>query len=129
MTFDSSKYVSRKELMEATGIGGNSTISNYLREYGCANRPIPRERKDEIVEYIKERYKKGKVASQEALVRGRGVLKEKRQLCDWRVSLQGKSGWIVVRTGTRDEMEPWAALLVKNGIKARASRNNYKGEE
>lgn len=45
----------------------------------------------------------------------------------WRVAIRGDCGWIVVRTGTKDEMIAWAALLVDNGIMAEARKNKYGG--
>jgi hypothetical protein len=41
-------------------------------------------------------------------------------------SIRGSYGWIVVRVGTQDEMEPWAEMLMRNGIEARASRNECR---
>ena len=45
----------------------------------------------------------------------------------WRVCIRGDRGWLVVRTGTKDEMTAWAALLVDNGIMAEARKNKYGG--
>lgn len=46
----------------------------------------------------------------------------------WHVSIWGKKGWLVVRAGTKDEIDAWAAMLVDNGIMAEARRNEYTGE-
>lgn len=45
----------------------------------------------------------------------------------WRVSIRGDKGWLVVRTGTKEEMTAWADVLVDNGIMAEARKNKYGG--
>ena len=124
------KYVSRNELMAETGIC-NTTISKYMRDYGIGNKVIPRERKQEIVDYIKNRVRQARENSNSARRKGKveydkkSMIQKKRR-CDWRVSILGSYGWIVVRVGTQDEMEPWAEMLMRNGIEARASRNECR---
>lgn len=120
------KYVSRNELMEETGIS-SSTIAKYLHDYGLGSSGILRERKDEIVEYIRNRVAQSRENSNMARLKGKLEYDRKtKPLHDWRCSIRGCNGWIVVRTGTQSEMEPWAAMLVRNGIEARASRNEYR---
>ena len=126
--FDEAEYVSRKELMAETGIA-NATIAKYLQDLGLHGKPVPREKKQELIEYIKQRVSKSKKLSAEALARGRQTILNGRRFedapHDWRVSIRGSYGWIVVRTGTREEMEPWAEMLMRNGIEARASKNRH----
>lgn len=124
------KYVSRNELMAETGVC-NATISKYMRDYGIGNKVIPRERKQEIVDYIKNRVRQARENSNSARRKGKveydkKLMVQKKQRCDWRVSIRGSYGWIVVRVGTQDEMEPWAEMLMRNGIEARASRNECR---
>lgn len=124
------KYVSRNELMAETGVC-NTTISKYMRDYGIGNKVIPRERKQEIVDYIKNRVRQARENSNSARRKGKveydkKLMVQKKQRCDWRVSIRGSYGWIVVRVGTQDEMEPWAEMLMRNGIEARASRNECR---
>lgn len=124
------KYVSRNELMAETGVC-NPTISKYMRDYGIGNKVIPRERKQEIVDYIKNRVRQARENSNSARRKGKveydkKLMVQKKQRCDWRVSIRGSYGWIVVRVGTQDEMEPWAEMLMRNGIEARASRNECR---
>ena len=45
----------------------------------------------------------------------------------WRVAIRGDKGWLVVRTGTKEEMTAWADVLVDNGIMAEARKNKYGG--
>ena len=145
--------VKLKEIAEAAGCC-TMTVSNYLKLAGWP-KTIPRWRFEEAVAFIrqgqllarenlrmsgkkhiqealKKRRKKPSAASKTAAVPKTDVEKskpavEKSRPCNWRVSILGNRGWIVVRTGTREEMEPWAALLMLNGIEARASRNEYGG--
>lgn len=124
------KYVSRNELMAETGIC-NTTITKYMRDYGIGNKVIPREKKQEIVDYINERVRQARENSNSARRKGKveydkKLMIQKKQRCDWRVSIRGSYGWIVVRVGTQDEMEPWAEMLMRNGIEARASRNECR---
>lgn len=124
------KYVSRNELMAETGVC-NTTISKYMRDYGIGNKVIPRERKQEIVDCIKNRVRQARENSNSARRKGKveydkKLMVQKKQRCDWRVSIRGSYGWIVVRVGTQDEMEPWAEMLMRNGIEARASRNECR---
>lgn len=124
------KYVSRNELMAETGVC-NTTISKYMRDYGIGNKVIPRERKQEIVDYIKNRVRQARENSNSARRKGKveydkKLMVQKKQRCDWRVSIRGSYGWIVVRVGTQNEMEPWAEMLMRNGIEARASRNECR---
>lgn len=124
------KYVSRNELMAETGVC-NTTISKYMRDYGIGNKVIPRERKQEIVDYIKNRVRQARENSNSARRKGKveydkKLMVQKKQRCDWRVSIRGSYGWIVVRVGTQDEMEPLAEMLMRNGIEARASRNECR---
>lgn len=121
----SDRYVSRQELMDETGVC-NAKLAKCVRNLGLYNRPIPRERKPEIVEYIKRCIK----TPEESLVRTpkTAVHRKKTQkqaVHDWRVSLLGTSGWIVVRCGTKEDMTAWAELLQREGIEARASVNSY----
>lgn len=123
------KYVSRNELMAETGVC-NTTISKYMRDYGIGNKVIPRERKQEIVDYIKNRVRQARENSNSARRKGKveydkKLMVQKKQRCDWRVSIRGSYGWIVVRVGTQDEMEPWAEMLMRNGIEARACENEH----
>lgn len=127
---DMNKFVSRQELMQETGIC-NTTISKYLRDLGMYHRGIPKEKKQEIVDYINERVRQARENSNRARLKGKSVYDRKlsvrrNTLCDWRVSIRGSYGWIVVRVGTQDEMEPWAEMLMRNGIEARASRNEWR---
>lgn len=124
------KYVSRNELMAETGIC-NTTVTKYMRDYGIGNKVIPREKKQEIVDYINERVRQARENSNSARRKGKveydkKLMIQKKQRCDWRVSIRGSYGWIVVRVGTQDEMEPWAEMLMRNGIEARASRNECR---
>ena len=130
---DMNKFVSRQELMQETGIC-NTTISKYLRDLGMYHRGIPKEKKQEIVDYINERVRQARENSNRARLKGKSVYDRKLSVrrntpCDWRVSIRGSYGWIVVRVGTQDEMEPWAEMLMRNGIEARASRNGRKEKE
>lgn len=119
------KYVSRNELMEETGIS-NSTIAKYLHDYGLGNEAIPRERKEEVCGYIRNRMAQARENSDAAKRKGKAEYDRKQKaLHNWRVSIRGNQGWLVVRTGTRDKMEAWAALLVRNGIEARACENEH----
>lgn len=127
---DMNKFVSRQELMQETGIC-NTTISKYLRDLGMYHRGIPKEKKQEIVDYINERVRQARENSNRARLKGKSVYDRKHSVrrdnpYDWRVSIRGSCGWIVVRTGTQDEMEPWAEMLMRNGIEARASRNEWR---
>lgn len=127
---DMNKFVSRQELMQETGIC-NTTISKYLRDLGMYHRGIPKEKKQEIVDYINERVRQARENSNRARLKGKSVYDRKLSVrrntpCDWRVSILGCNGWIVVRVGTQDEMEPWAEMLMRNGIEARASRNEWR---
>jgi transcriptional antiterminator len=127
---DMNKFVSRQELMQETGIC-NTTISKYLRDLGMYHRSIPKEKKQEIVDYINERVRQARENSNAARRKGKSVYDRKISVrrntpCDWRVSIRGSYGWIVVRVGTQDEMEPWAEMLMRNGIEARASRNECR---
>ncbi len=119
------KYVSRNELMEETGIS-NSTIAKYLHDYGLGNEAIPRERKEEVCGYIRNRMAQARENSDAAKRKGKAEYDRKQKaLHNWRVSIRGNSGWLVVRTGTRDKMESWAELLLRNGIEARACENEH----
>lgn len=127
---DMNKFVSRQELMQETGIC-NTTISKYLRDLGMYHRGIPKEKKQEIVDYINERVRQARENSNKARRKGKveydkKFIVHKNARYDWRVSIRGSYGWIVVRTGTQDEMEPWAEMLMRNGIEARASRNEWR---
>ena len=127
---DMNKFVSRQELMQETGIC-NTTISKYLRDLGMYHRGIPKEKKQEIVDYINERVRQARENSNRARLKGKSVYDRKLSVrrntpCDWRVSIRGNYGWIVVRVGTQEEMEPWAEMLMRNGIEARASRNEWR---
>ena len=127
---DMNKFVSRQELMQETGIC-NTTISKYLRDLGMYHRGIPKEKKQEIVDYINERVRQARENSNRARLKGKSVYDRKFSVrrntpCDWRVSIRGSYGWIVVRVGTQAEMEPWAEMLMRNGIEARASRNEWR---
>lgn len=123
------RFVTRQELMQETGIC-NTTISKYLRDLGMYHRGIPKEKKQEIVDYINKRVRQARENSNRARLKGKAVYDRKLSVrrntpCDWRVSILGCSGWIVVRVGTQAEMEPWAEMLMRNGIEARASRNEW----
>ena len=127
---DMNKFVSRQELMQETGIC-NTTISKYLLDLGMYHRGIPKEKKQEIVDYINERVRQARENSNRARLKGKSVYDRKLSVrrntpCDWRVSIRGNYGWIVVRVGTQEEMEPWAEMLMRNGIEARASRNEWR---
>lgn len=50
---------------------------------------------------------------------------EKSNSCDWRVSMLGRKGWLVVRCGTQEEMVAWARMLCDNGFTAEAVQNSY----
>ena len=120
---DCTKNVSRNELAKDAGVNCG-TVTKYLHEYGIGNKAIPRERKQELAEYIRRRFENARKASNENLPKGRIVAK--KLICNWRVSLWGNSGWIVVRCGTREEMEAWAMMLNENGIRAQARRNEFR---
>lgn len=53
---------------------------------------------------------------------------EESKPCDWRVSMLGSKGWLVVRCGTQEEMEAWARMLRENGFTAEAAQNAYRAE-
>lgn len=50
---------------------------------------------------------------------------EESKPCDWRVSMLGRKGWLVVRCGTQEEMVAWARMLRDNGFTAEAAQNSY----
>lgn len=106
-----------------------STMSRFLHFAGYRGyMPVPEDKADEVLAAFRE-WKRGHKATRErpvTLVRRnprKALGKAAEKPCDWRVSIRGCKGWLVVRTGTRDEMEPWADLLRRNGIEARASQN------
>lgn len=119
---DREMFVSREELMNETGLS-NGTVAKYLAAFGYKRKPVPREKKDEVVGNLRKMFDEARRVPNAALVKGQ----REDGVWDWRVSLQGGLGWIVIRTGTEEDMKAWADLLVKNGIKARAVRNEYKG--
>lgn len=116
----------------------DEAVAFILQGQLLARENLRKSGKKHIQEALKKRWKKPSAASKTAAVpkpdavskpaleKSKPVL-EKSQPCNWRVSILGNRGWIVVRTGTREEMEPWAALLMLNGIEARARRNEYGG--
>ena len=120
---DRTKNVSRNELAKETGVNC-CTVTKYLHEYGIGNTAIPRERKQELVDYIRHRFENARNASNKNVTKAQEAAK--KLICDWRVSLLGNSGWIVVRCGTKEEMEAWAGLLNENGIRAQARRNKCR---
>lgn len=112
-----------------------STMSRFLHSAGYRGyMPVPEDKADEVLAEFGE-WKRGRKATRERpetlvrrssrKVRGKAAAEKP---CDWRVSIRGCNGWLVVRTGTRDEMEPWADLLLRNGIEARASQNSAGGQ-
>ena len=141
-----------KEIAEAAGCC-TATVSNYLKRAGWPKN-IPRRRFEEAVAFIrqgqllarenlrmsgkkhiqeafKKRRKKPSAASKTAAVPKPDVEKskpavEKSRPCNWRVVLLGKKGWLVIRTGTQEEMAAWARMLRDNGFEARASRNEWR---
>ncbi|MBQ3686223.1 MAG: hypothetical protein II932_00155 [Treponema sp.] len=141
-----------KEIAEAAGCC-TATVSNYLKRAGWPKN-IPRRRFEEAVAFIrqgqllarenlrmsgkkhiqealKKRRKKPSAASKTAAVPKTDVEKskpavEKSRSCNWRVVLLGEKGWLVIRTGTQEEMAAWARMLRDNGFEARASRNEWR---
>ena len=141
-----------KENAEAAGCC-TTTVSNYLKRAGWP-KTIPRWRFEEAVAFIrqgqllarenlrmsgkkhiqealKKRRKKPSAASKTAAVPKTDVEKskpavEKSRSCNWRVVLLGEKGWLVIRTGTQEEMAAWARMLRDNGFEARASRNEWR---
>ena len=112
---DKTQCVTRQELMQETGLC-NTTITKYMRD---------------VLDYINRRLKQARENSNNARRKGKSVYDKKLAVhknarYDWRVSIRGSYGWIVVRVGTQDEMEPWAEMLMRNGIEARASRNEWR---
>ena len=129
---DMNKFVSRQELMQETGIC-NTTISKYLRDLGMYHRGIPKEKKQEIVDYINERVRQARENSNRARLKGKSVYDRKLSVrrntpCNWRVVLLGEKGWLVIRTGTQEEMAAWARMLRDNGFVAEAAENKYRTE-
>ena len=129
---DMNKFVSRQELMQETGLC-NTTITKYMKDYGLPHKGIPKEQKQDVLDYINRRLKQARENSNNARRKGKVVYDKKLAVqknarYDWRVSIRGSYGWIVVRVGTQDEMEPWAALLIKNGFEAKASKNEYRSK-
>lgn len=139
--------VKLKEIAEAAGCC-TMTVSNYLKRAGWP-KTIPRWRFEEAVAFIrqgqllarenlrmsgkkhiqealKKRWKKPSAASKTAAVPKPAV--EKSRPCNWRVVLLGKKGWLVIRTGTQEEMAAWARMLRENGFVAEAAENMYKAE-
>ena len=129
-----------REIAEKAGCG-HETARRILRNAGWA-RYIPRERLEDALADIREaREAARKLHSENGRKNIRAALKKRwgksfpenkpsvrSKPCDWRVSLHGNSGWLVVRCGTEEEMTAWADLLVKNGIEARAMKNESGGE-
>lgn len=146
--------VKLKEIAEAAGCC-TMTVSNYLKRAGWP-KTIPRWRFEEAVAFIrqgqllarenlrmsgkkhiqealKKRWKKPSAASKTAAVPKPGVEKskpavEKSRPCNWRVVLLGEKGWLVIRTGTQEEMAAWARMLRDNGFVAEAAENRYRTE-
>ncbi|MBQ1778704.1 MAG: hypothetical protein IIZ93_11150, partial [Acidaminococcaceae bacterium] len=73
---DMNKFVSRQELMQETGIC-NTTISKYLLDLGMYHRGIPKEKKQEIVDYINERVRQARENSNRARLKGKSVYDRK----------------------------------------------------
>ncbi len=146
--------VKLKEIAEAAGCC-TMTVSNYLKRAGWP-KTIPRWRFEEAVAFIrqgqllarenlsmsgkkhiqealKKRWKKPSAASKTAAVPKTDVEKskpavEKSRPCNWRVVLLGEKGWLVIRTGTQEEMAAWARMLRDNGFVAEAAENRYRTE-
>lgn len=139
--------VKLKEIAEAAGCC-TMTVSNYLKRAGWP-KTIPRWRFEEAVAFIrqgqllarenlrlsgkkhiqealKKRRKKPSAASKTAAVPKTDV--EKSRPCNWRVVLLGEKGWLVIRTGTQEEMAAWARMLRDNGFVAEAAENRYRTE-
>lgn len=127
---DKNQCVTRQELMQETGLC-NTTITKYMRDYGLPHKGIPKEQKQDVLDYINRRLKQARENSNNARRKGKveydkKLVVHKNARYDWRVSIRGSYGWIVVRVGTQDEMEPWAEMLMRNGVEARASRNEWR---
>lgn len=136
--FDKEKYIPKGELQIKSGLS-NKTFSHYLKELGwggCGVR-IPREKEEEIleqVEALKEKYEKSKWANLRKIWDEKTRISKEKQRqrrqeerkCDWRLVLYGKHGWLVIRSGTKIEMQSWARTLQENGFMAEARMNQYK---
>ena len=141
---DNSKFgrnrLRQREIADVVGCSV-MTVSIYLRRAGWP-KIIPRWRFEEAVACVR---KGQSLAKENSRMTGKkniqAALKkrwgrpgapeeplEKSRHCNWRVVLLGKKGWLVVRTGTREEMTAWARMLRENGFVAEAAENMYKSE-
>lgn len=126
--------------------GCNGPAARYILNKAGWPRDIPADRLDEAVSVVKEtladRQKKHVDAvgkEREYKTRWRREHRKAKKSpsasektpvpskpCDWRVSMLGKKGWLVIRTGTQEEMAAWARMLRDNGFTAEASQNMYR---
>lgn len=105
------------------------TARRILRNLGWPS-DIPREKTSEAVAVIKETMAENARRQAERAAAGRWEsAKKDGKSADWswRVCIRGDRGWLVVRTGTKEEMTAWADVLVDNGIMAEARKNKYGG--
>lgn len=95
-----------------------SVVRAVLAEREEQRKAMDMSRADRQREYQMAYYRRKKAREKAAV--------EKSCPCDWRVSMLGKKGWLVVRCGTQDEMEAWARMLRDNGFTAEAAQNAYR---
>lgn len=138
--FDKVKFIPKEELRIKAGVS-NKTFCRYLKELGWCGYGIriPREKEEEIlkqVEELAEKYEKSKWANlrktwEEKTRRSKEKQRQRRlaeRKCDWRLVLYGKRGWLVIRSGTKTEMQSWARTFQDNGFMAEARMNMYNEE-
>lgn len=104
-----------------------AVIKGYLAEKEEAHRnAVAKEREAQRKWHQEHRQKKAapRVAPKPVVEKSRPPL-EKSKPCDWRVSMLGRKGWLVVRCGTQEEMVAWARMLCDNGFTAEAVQNRY----
>ena len=138
--------VTMTDIGSATGCNGPA--ARYILNKAGWPRDIPADRLDEAVSVVKEALANRQKRHVDAVEKEREYKnrwrREHRKAkkspsapektpvpskpCDWRVSMLGKKGWLVVRCGTQDEMEAWARMLRENGFVAEAAENMYKSE-
>lgn len=112
-----SNYVSRTEIAKKAGVG-KTTIDRYFKRFG-----ITKVTKDQAADVIKL------VKSERRKTIGLGRSSTRSDTWNWRVSILGRSGWIVVRVGEEVEMRAWADMLCREGFNAVARNNRYEKDD
>jgi hypothetical protein len=125
------KFVSLSEIAREVHADPR-TVKVCMAEMGW-HFPFLRKDKNLVISYILEKRAKKKsskkaknVPSEEKISETDGnveLLMKRNEDYGWHVSVRGKLGWIVIHIGSKEEMESWHKLFLRNEIESKVEEN------